>query len=259
MQWIGKLLSLPFLWLGQLTGMLKLPLSVPLLRTAWLLGGDGQVARTTLLAIHHRDGLHAARVQAARWMETSPRAEIAVFAGLMALGAGEVELAEGFLARGQGMGKDRDGLLELLEFGLAGQCGATGSATQLARRMEQQRDLPPVVSRVILNQLLWDAMLDGRHDEARRRAEHLLEVEDMPQAEMALWALAKLHGDQRRADKHLQRAKLASPQKVYFQVLGNLAIRAHADARELLSQLHSLDATLARNAEDFLQGKESLA
>ncbi len=254
---IRKLFSLPFLWAGQLASAFKLPLSVPLLTAAWYVSGDGNVARSALFAMHRCGHSDAAVAQADTWLVRRPRPEIAAFAALMAYQAGEFDAAESYLAHGRRLGDDRDGLLDLLAYTIS-KHGADSDATgELARRLENRSDLPPDLSRMVLTDLMWAAMTDEQFDNARRRARHLLEVDDEPQAEIALWALAKRDADAPGARKHLARARIKPADKVYWQFFGLVAIGWMQEARDMLEQLKGLDASYAAQAEALGRWKES--
>ena len=51
LRWGATLLSLPPLWAGKLLYILHKPLGVPLLKLAWMVGGDGEAARLVLGAL----------------------------------------------------------------------------------------------------------------------------------------------------------------------------------------------------------------
>jgi len=159
---IAKLLCLPFYWAGQLASMFKQPVAVPLLKAAFGISGDGAVGRTALFAIRTFQGPEAARAQAAEWMRSRPRAEVAALAGMLAVDAGDAACAAEMLSRGRALGDEPLGLFELLEFILAAGDGRTpGAATELARRLEARSDLSAQVSLMARKHLLWTA-LEGR-------------------------------------------------------------------------------------------------
>jgi hypothetical protein len=249
-------LSLPPLWLGQLACILKMPAGVPLLRAAWRLGGSGAVAGAALAAILQRRGPAAAQAQAARWLQQRPRPEIASFAGMLAVDAGDLETARDLLARGRQLGDDRTGALDLLEYFIAARTGQGAQVLELARRFQDRRDLPSLLSKAVLSVLMWDALEHGRGEEARRRALHLLEVDLVPEAEMVLWALHLRDGDHAQAEVHLERSGLPPPQRSYYQFLGSLAVGRTDHARQFLLQLRDLDGFLAGKAEAALKSKE---
>ncbi len=244
---IRRLVALPFLWLGQLAGTLKTPLCIPALNAAWSISGDGDVARIALYRMHQHRGSEAARRQAAAWMAERPRPAIAAFAGLMALEAGETDVARDLLAQGRMLGDDDAGGLDLLDFWVTARSEDPHAAAEFASRMQTRRDLPSALKKLMLTELLWDAMRHQRFEEARDRADFLLQVEDVPEAEMALWALAKHGGSRVEAQRHLRQASLPPQRKIYFQVIGNLAIGSGGEAREMLERLRELDPSLAED------------
>ena len=153
-RWITALLSLPFFWAGQLARMFQMPLSVPLLKGAWWIGGDGEVALLALTTIQRMSSADAARAQGKEWMARRPRPEIAGFVGLLAGQAGDLELACDFLTRGRESGQDRGGMLDMLSVFIAAQSKDPAVVLEVARRLEPRRDLPPVVSKFVHEHLL---------------------------------------------------------------------------------------------------------
>jgi hypothetical protein len=233
--------------------MFRASWSVPVLKAAWWMGGDGSVAAAALSGLRRDLGPEAARAQAAHWMARRPQAEIAGAAGALALEANDLPAAEAFLARGRAAGRDRSGMLDTVDFFVTSLRGTPGEAADVARRFEARRDLPPVASRVLLSTVLWDNLRRGRFDEARRRAKHLLEVEDLPLAHLALWALAKRDGRPREAARHLARATLPTPQCLRYMFQGALAIGADDEAAEFIARLRDLDIALAAQCEQDLR------
>jgi len=242
-RWIRKALSLPFLWLGELAGMVNTPASVPLLKAAWHISGDGAVAMQALAAVGKTMGPAGARLHAAVWMQSRPRPGIAAYGGLIALEEGDTDEAKGLLAWGRMLGDDKAGMLDLLEYMLANRSGDADAEIELARRLELRKDLSPYLSKLVLSELLLDALMAGRHDEADRRADHLLEVEDVPVARMVKWALAMGRGDRPQADGHLAGAAMPPEQKLYYQALGYRAVGLEAEAAEVLAELRERQAS----------------
>ncbi|MBL7221205.1 MAG: hypothetical protein ISS69_13890 [Phycisphaerae bacterium] len=242
------LLSLPFLWGGQLTGMFQVPISIPLLRVAWWISADGQVGFTALRAINRHGGSPEAIGCAMAWMERHPRVELSAYAGLLAAGEGLADIARDMSARCGQFATDRLGLTELLEFTIAKRFEPFGAAADCARRLEDRNDLSGTVSAMIHTELLWDAMLGGRLTEAQRRAEFILSVGDAPEAHVALAALAKYHGNESGASRHLDQAKLPPTEMHYYCFLSACAIGADEDAREHLAALDDHNVSLAKYA-----------
>jgi len=255
-RWTTMLLSLPLVWAGRLCAALQMPIGTALLKAAWLVNGDGETARLALSHVRRAEGLASAREHARRWLARRPRPEVAAYAGLFALEAGDRPAARELLDAGRQLGDDPAGMFELLELMLAAHEDNPLAVRDAAARLVERRDLAPVVSRMVHSELLWDAMLAGRFDEARGRAAHLLAVADDGPAEVALWALAR-HGRDPSAHAHLQRAsRMAPDQRVYYMLLGALSIGQVDEAREMLPTLRERNAGLARNAEQLLGAGE---
>ena len=248
-RWIGIALAVPLVWLGQLVGWVSVPLARLLYTVAWQIGGDGETACRALGATAQAYGEAAALAEAQRWVERAAGrrscALIAAWGGMLALQNGEIDLARQMLAMGKRAGTDRNGMLELLEWLLTAGTGDGAAVEALARQLEERRDLSPVLSRQVLTTRLWEAVQRQRFEEARRRAEHLLAIEEVPQARMALWVLAKRDGDIRAAEAHLRQADLEPRHKLSFQILGNVAIGFIEEARALQAQLQKIDPAQA--------------
>jgi hypothetical protein len=252
LRWIGRVPATLMVWLGKMVAWVSPGAAAGCYVVAWWLGGDGETASLALSATAGAYSESVALARAVHWMKTRPHPAIAAFGGLLALQGGEADLAARFLEQGKALGTDRDGHLELLEWLLTTSTGDGSAVEQLARQLEQRRDLSPLLSRQVLTTLLWESLQHQRFDEARGRADHLLSIEDTPQAEMALWALAKRDGDIHQADLHLRRAALEPRHKLSFQILGNIAIGFLEEARALEAQLRQLDPSQARLAGQAL-------
>lgn len=257
LRWVMWCTSLPLAWLGQLAVMLGLPLSVPLLKTAWYLGGEGKVAVMAMAEIQRHVSLHAACAQAAEWVASRPQPEICVQAGLLAIQAQKPEEAEDYLARCQQLGPDPNGLLELLEILVAGSTDGEDAVAELLRRLEHRKDLSPVVSKVVHAQLLWEALLDGRFEEAHRRAEWLWSIEDDPLAATTFWVLARREGKLEDFAVHCARLGLTKSENLYFETVGHIAAGSTGEAQKTLSQLAEVDASAAEQARRLLQRREA--
>ena len=255
-RWMGRLLSLPFLWLGRVAATFGLPVSVPLLTAAWRLGGSVTVGVMALARIRLHRGLSEAVTRSAAWANARPAAGILGFAGLLAVENGELTAAAAFLERARQSGRDPDGFVDFLEYSIVNQIGDVHAISELARRLEGRNDLPPLLAKAVREGLAHEAILDGRFDEARRRAERLLAIADDPHVEPILWALAKREGNQAVARMHLARVNLPEKLSLYYQVLGNLATGFLSEAKDQLSKLSQIDAGLARKAEAWLARKE---
>ena len=249
-RFIRMLLSLPFLWSGQLTGMLQTPISIPLLKAAWRISADGKTGFTALAAISKHGGPDEALACGMGWMETQPRVEIAAFTGVMAANTGLGDVARNMLAQCQRFAKDKLGLTELLEFLIAARFDESPNSTlDCARRLENRKDLSPTVSKMIYTELLWNEMLDGKLDEAERRAEHMLSVGDEPLASIAMSAISNHNGNARDAEKHMaQAAKLPPAELHYYCFLAACGTGDDEAAREHFAKLSDLNAALAEIA-----------
>lgn len=256
---IATLLSFPLIWAGRLLALLQMPWSVPLLKAAWSIGRDGEVALAALRSIQQHLGPEAARAQALEWLVWRPQTEIAAWAGLMALQAGHVPAAKMFLSQGQQLGPDRGGLIELLEYYVTSQSGDREATAELARRFELRKDLALPVSRRARVDLLWNALLRGRWDEAQRRAKFLWSIDSDPTVAAALWALAQRNGDNRQAQKYLAAIQMPEAEKLYFIALGRGAVGLRDEARMTVLLLRNLDAGLADRAEQYLDRTEPAA
>lgn len=258
-RWICWLASLPLVWLGQGAAMLGQPVCVPLLKRAWLVGGDGTIALAALARIAQHVSAKAARSQAAEWLARRPQTEIAAYAGMLALGAGETDVAREMFARAQQLGPDRGGMLEVLELLLADADGDAGVGTEVARRLALRDDLSPAASKLVYQQLLWDAMFQGRLDEVRQRAEHVLSIEDDPLAATAMWLVARRDGRPSDLGRELARFDVAPVVRLQLEVLGHLAAGELEEARRALPQLRQLDARAADHAQQCIESKEASA
>ena len=255
-RWVGRLLSLPFVWLGRVAATFGLPVSVPLLTAAWRLGGSVPVGVMALARIRLHRSLGEAAAKSAAWANARPAAGILGFAGLLALMNNDSTSAATFLARARLFPNDPDGWVDLLEYGIVVQSGDPQAVWELARRLEGRNDLPPFHAKDVRADLALMAMLNGQFDGARRRAERLIEIADNPHAELILWALAKRDGDLAIASAHLGRAKMPENSLLFHQVLGNLAAGFGSEALDQLCRLKEVDADLARKAEAYVAWME---
>lgn len=255
-RWIRELLSMPFLWAGWLALAFKFPLDVPLLKAAWYISRNGRRGHIALQAVHRRQGARAAALQAQSWLQSHPRPELAAFAGLLAVDAGNMDLAKTCLQQGQQLGKERDGMLELLEFHIISRTGSPDTQAQLAQRFGTRNDLSAVLSKLVLIQTLWDDMLIGHWDDAAAKAGRLLAVADTPEAEAALWALALKRGDQRSAESHLSRVKLPTLQRTQYLCLGSAAIGDKEQAGKYFEELRQAEPAMAQHIEAYMRVRE---
>lgn len=254
---IRKLLALPLLLAGRLIALISPPSCVGLYKAAWAVSGDAQIAVLALQALHEHFGPETAAAAALAWMDDSPRPDIAAFAGLMALQQDDRDAAADWLARGQQAGRDARGSLELLAFLLATLAGPQ-AAGPLARELAERRDLPPTLSQLVLTRLMWDDLTAGRCEDARRRALHLLAVQDDRDAACILWALETQRGDRRAAGEYLARAGRVSPElMLYFQIHAGAAVGSEDQARRLLAELQQRSPELAQAARENLDERQA--
>jgi len=254
-RWLRSLASLPILWLGQLALALKQPAGTALLSAAWAVSRDAGVGNAALAATYQMKGREAALAQARAWLERHPRPGFAALAGLLCLDAGALEEARDFLACGRQLGDDATGGLDRLDYRIAGR---SGNALEVARQLDARTDLPPDLSKTVCTELMFDDLMNGRFDDAKRRAEHLLEVGEDAASELVLWALATRAGDQVAAEGHYGRAHLPPAQKSFYAFLGYAAIGSSAAAQEVLAELRGQDQALALQAEGIVKTRESL-
>jgi hypothetical protein len=258
-RWIAALLSFPLVWAGRLLALLPRPWSVPLLKAAWSMAGDAEVAVAALRAIQQHLGPEAARAQALQWLVWRPQTEIAAWAGLMALQADDLPAARMFLSQAKLLGPDRGGLIELLEYCVASQSGDREATRELAQRFELRKDLALPVSRRVRVDLLWHALLRGRWEEAQRRADFLWSIDSDPVVAAALWALAQRNGEDRQTQKYLAAIQMPEPERLYYIALGRGAVGLREEARMTVLLLRNLDAALADRAQQYLDRTEPAA
>jgi hypothetical protein len=244
------LLSLPFLWGGQLTGMFQMPLSIPLLKAAWRISADGEIGLKALVAIQTHGQAAEAIGCALAWIEKTPRVELTAYAGLLAANAGLGDIARNMLIMSQQLGKDKQGLTECLEYLIALRFDDSPTATvDCARGLESRSDLSPTVSKMVHTELLWTDLLGGKLDQAQRRAERMTAVADEPIASVALAAIARHDGNDFSAERHISKtAKLPAAERHYYHFLAACGTGADDEAREHLAKLNDLNAALAETA-----------
>lgn len=249
---ILTLLALPLELLGRLVAMFSPPQAVSLYSLAWSLAGNPQTALLALQTLQKTLGPQALLVQAEFWMARRPQAEIAALAGLTALNLGDLSGAGEWHARARQAGEDRSGVADLLEY-LVTLAADPSQATQLAREFSTRRDLGPSLARLVKEELLWDDFFAGRHDEARRRAEHLLAIEKHLPASAAMWALETLGGRPTAADMHWRHGLEFPPETwLYWQCLASTALGDPAQTQQLLEQLHTTNESVALAARDAI-------
>ena len=248
----------PFWLAATLAGLVSPPLAVTLYKHAWRVSRNSSAGMLALAKLRQSGDESSALLEARRMLEHRPSPDIAAFAGLMELDAGLIAEADANCRLAQRLGGDADGLTELLEFRIVAQDGANATRTwELARRLEQRRDVSPTVSRLAIQEMMWSCLMAGEFDEARRRAALLLEVANDPLAEIVAGVLADRDGKRYLAKKHFARtASLPAKQRLYYRWLASHAV-GDPDADALLSELRQVDASLADQAARLKAAREA--
>jgi hypothetical protein len=248
-RWIRELVALPFGLLGRLCMMLGSPWSADLIKLNWRITGDADSAFAALLQVQKHRGTEASAREARQWMESSPHPVAAAWLGMLAVGQGERDEALDWLNLCATLEGDSAGLVEMLEYFLAAGDPDAATTEAVVRRLEQRRDLPVGLSKMIHTEMLWMAVTQGRLDEARRRAEHMLEIDDDPGANIVMWTLARRDGEGARTARFRQRAQrgggLADDQRLYFLASACEAVGFRDEALQILPQLREHNADLA--------------
>jgi hypothetical protein len=252
-RWLGVLLSLPLQWAGQLVMFFHPPTAAVLLQGAWALGGDSAIAIAVLGRMLKAGQKDAARVRAEQYIRRRPHADLAVFAGLMAIDDGDLARAGQWLAYSKTLGPSRTGMPDILEYSIAEHEDDPRAATNMGQALiATRRDLPLLLTRRIHNDFLLMDLLDHRFDQIRPRAEHMLAVEENPVVEFALWALARKEGRESQAAAHFARANCPPAASLHYRALGAHAIGDVALRDRMLSELEQADAALAQRTRQFL-------
>ena len=249
---ILTLLALPLELLGRAAAMFSPPMAATLHSAAWVLAGNPQTAMMALQTVKKTLGTEAMLAQAERWMARRPQAAIAAIAGLTTLNRGDLPGARQWHDRARLAGRDDSGIDDLLEY-LVTLADDPSQATQLAREFSTRRDLGPGLVRLIKEELLWDDLFAGRHDDARRGAEHLLAIQkDLP-ASAAMWALETRRGRPAAAQKHL-RDGMEFPREtwLYWQCLASTALDSRSQTQLLLDELRAVNESAAAAAHDAI-------
>ena len=250
------LMSLPFLWSGRLAATLNFPVSAALLRIAWVVGGSGRVARMALGELFKRAGAEIAMAQGELWLTKRLTPEVAAFVGLLAIQCERTDRARELLALAHECGDDPEGMIDILELGLAERNEDPSVSLELAQRWESRRDLAPTASKFVHSRLLWDDLHQGRLDEAARRVKHLLAVADDVLPAAIMWALCTRQGRRADANRYLRHAGPAKPVEVLAgQCMAGFAVGLRAEAEEMLDQLDSMDAAAADRVRLLTAGR----
>lgn len=251
---VRHLFALPFSILATVAGFFSPGMAGQLHYLAWLVGGQGQSGLSALVKFLSIEGPAAVRVRALAMLGRQPSAIIAAYTGILAMEAGDVVEAEGLADLARSLGRDPDCLTELLEFQIAAaRTTDIRENWRVAAALADRRDLSPTVSRMALSSLMWLELSQGQLDQARMRAEHMLEVADDPQAEIVLETIHLQAGRDAQARACTARAESATPaNRLYWRCLASHAVGLHDRAAEALAELGDYDATLAERVEDQL-------
>lgn len=250
---LRMLASLPLVWLGKLVAPVSPSAGIWLLERAWRIGGDGSVAVAALNRLLKQAGAEAALAKAEQWLAIRPQTQTAVRAGLLSAQLGRYDRAAEHLATARRLGLDRDGLIELLELGLAFRNQQPPDLSRTLRRMVDRRDLSLTESAMVLDTILWQNMLQGDLPVARQYALRLLAVSDYRPARMALWAICRKEGRHAEADRHWAAASKMPPGSLlYTRYLVQTAIGEDAAAAEALTELEQRQAELAEQARQVV-------
>jgi hypothetical protein len=251
---LGILLSLPLQWAGQLVMFFHPPTGLVLLQGAWALGANPLIAILIVGRMRYKGGQKdAARVRVEQYIRRRPLADLAAYAGVLAVDDGDLPRARQWLAQSRALGASPTGIPEYLEYCIAEKeedpraAANTGMALLAARR-----DLSLILTRKIHNELLWMDVMDHRFDRVRARAEFMLAVEENPVVEIALWTLARKEGRESEAAEHLARAKCPPVSSFHFRALGAHAIGDVVLRDRMLAELEQADAPAAQRIRKFL-------
>lgn len=250
-RWVTRLLSLPFQWVGGALAMVCAPAGARVLAAAFWISRDGAVGRAYLLAISKIDKA-AALTEAQRRPARYQPAEYDAYCAALSLDCGLTEAVGDYLERARSAGGDRLGMCEIVELMLAMKSDDLEAGAETARRLEVRDDLNPAATRLVQTELMWNAIVYGRFDEAGERARRLLAIAEQPDAHRILWAMAARVGDMAAAEKHHLKADQGPVgQRLYYYAVAAMSIGQFDDARSVLIQLQQEDPALAEQFEKW--------
>ena len=240
-RFILNLVSAPLWLVATAAGLVSPPLAARTHALIWQISGNERAGAFALARYLHSGGIEIARTEADKMLRRRPTPVIAAMMGMVEFGAGDLDAAERYLVIAQEAGADVDGQTETLEYMLAvSKAGGRRGMTEINERMEQRRDLSPMLRKMVLESQMLTALLDGAYDSARRRAEHLLEVADHPTAEIILWAIHLRAGETARAEAHLARSEAMAPvERLHSQYMAARAIGRNDEAANILESLQA--------------------
>jgi hypothetical protein len=244
-------LALPLFWLGQLLGMLKSTLCLPLLKAAWLIGRNESMGLVALVMIQKLESAQSAQNQAAAWLASDSCPGMAAFAGLLAVDANDLEEAARYRDLCLELGGDRQGLIEWLELNIVVKNNDDQAAENLLQRLQMRTDLSPIVSKWLLERSLIKTLLGRNLTEAEKHAKRLWSIEDNAWAATALWAINRQHGKSEDFQQYLKKIIINPEQVLFFKTAAMFVCGELEQARNSLESLRQTDATLANLLQEY--------
>ena len=187
-----------------------------------------------------------------------PQKEIVIFAGLLALDADDLTIAEELFALAEKLGPDRDGLLEFFQIMLVRSHDDWDASIDLAKSLETRTDLSPLAKKTTREMLLLDAVLENRSEETFQRANYLWNIENNPMAAMAFWVLEERAGRQSSFDALAKNIRLTPAFRLYYICIGCVALNMEDEALRLLEALIPMDVNLAKRVAFHLERKREI-
>lgn len=262
--WFVQLVRFLASWPLQALGVLviavaKHPAGAALWRAAWRVSGDGLVALRAFAAIRQVQGIAQAKEFACQAAQRHRCVELAVLVGLYALEDDQIDLAGQWLAYAKSLGKDRQGLLELLEFHLAMKGRPMAECAEIAEQLRQRTDVSPTVKLAAHEELAWQAVLRRDFGRAKALAGHVLSVGDNFSLGMAAWAAHTATGDRRPAEAFLGSAKEIVPgHRLAFEVRADYAMGDRQAMAEKMERLAEINPPLAQQTLRMLDELEGV-
>ena len=249
-RFVRKLFAAPLWILAAVASFFSPPLAAGLYRFIWLMTGDGRAGQLSLMKRVQAHAVELARLEGRVMMDKRPSGEIAAFAGMVEMDLGDVEQAESYLQAAQQAGGDREGLTELLQCRIVGGRDESGrQIDELISQLAERRDLSPLVSKFIIENLMWRNLFRRRFDEAQEMADRLLAVESNPQAEVVRGVLYQVAGMDPLAEGCFTRAAvMTSSERLYAHCLATAAVGWQDQAHQLLAELREQNEDLADRA-----------
>ena len=240
-RFILNLISTPLWLLATAAALVSPPIAARIYALIWQVSGNAHAGALAVAQYLGSGAVDVARAEADKMLQRRPAAVIAAIMGMVEYGAGDLDAAGRYLAIAQEAGPDVDGQTETLEYMLAtSKAGGPRAMAEINERMEQRRDLSPMLRKMVLERQMLTAMLDGAYDSARRRAEHLLQVDDHPAAEIVLWAIHLRTGETARAEAHLARSAAMPPiHRLCSQYMAARAFGRNDEAAAILESLRA--------------------